>query len=431
MRMKSIRCLLMLLMLPVLVQAQQNNDGSLYSRFGLGERTTFYSSQAQAMGGAGTAMFTPNYLTFANPATWSDQFFSRFAGGVEYLNLTTTDAADNTSELNNGAIAAIQFGVPLMRRKLGVAFGFTPYTRVGYRVVREGTLPEAGNEPGGTYTINLEGDGGLQEIKIGAGYKVHPNVSLGLNANLLFGILKYGQRTEFEEETVFVPSVEQREEVRLSGATATAGVAFRLPKLLAQNDALSFGAAVTFPVTLNATVTRQILQNTLTDTLGVPVEGKVKLPLRANLGFSYAPDTRWLVAADFSYEPWSNFDSDVAFGGVASTSTLQNRWRFGGGAQFIPAGNAFSLKYFRRVGYRIGGFVEQSYINPAALTNITTYAATAGLSLPSLFPGTYVDLNGALGVRGKAEGNLVRDLYYKIALTINFGERWFVKRKLR
>lgn len=421
----------LVLLLPTLALAQQNNDGSLYSRFGLGQRTSFHSSQAQAMGGAGTAMFTPNYLTFANPATWSDQFFSRFAGNVEYLNLTATDAANNTSEINNGSLGAIQFGVPLMRRKLGLAFGFSPYTRVGYRVVRNGVLPEIGNEPSGAYTVNLEGDGGLQEIKIGAGYQVLPNLSLGLNANLLFGILKYGQRTTFAEVGAFVPSVEQREETRLSGATATMGLVWRLPNLLTQNDVLNVGATFTFPVTLNATVTRQIFQNSLGDTLGVPVEGKVSLPMRANLGLSYAPDSRWLMAADFSYEPWSNFESDVTFGGVTATSTLQNRWRFGGGAQFIPVGSGFTLKYFRRVGYRFGGFVEQSYINPTANTNITTYAATAGLSLPSLFPGTYVDLNGEFGVRGKAEGNLVRDLYYKIALTINFGERWFVKRKLR
>jgi hypothetical protein len=63
--------------------------------------------------------------------------------------------------------------------------------------------------------------------------------------------------------------------------------------------------------------------------------------------------------------------------------------------------------------------------------DIHTVAATGGLSMPSLFPGTYVDLNAEIGRRGTISKDLVRDLYANISATINFGEQWFVKRRFR
>ena len=75
--------------------------------------------------------------------------------------------------------------------------------------------------------------------------------------------------------------------------------------------------------------------------------------------------------------------------------------------------------------------MEQAYFKPSETINVMATGLTAGLSLPSLFPGTTIDINGEFGVRGKKEDLLVQDVFYKLSLTINFGERWFVKRRLR
>jgi len=58
-------------------------------------------------------------------------------------------------------------------------------------------------------------------------------------------------------------------------------------------------------------------------------------------------------------------------------------------------------------------------------------AVTGGLSLPSLFPGTHLDLNVEVGTRGTTDQDLVRDLFYGVSATLSIGERWFVRRKLR
>ena len=56
-------------------------------------------------------------------------------------------------------------------------------------------------------------------------------------------------------------------------------------------------------------------------------------------------------------------------------------------------------------------------------------ALTGGLSVPNRLTGARFDLGFELGTRGSTEGVLVRDTFLKGTLTVNFGERWFVRRR--
>ncbi|MFB3131585.1 MAG: hypothetical protein ACE10K_03585, partial [Rhodothermales bacterium] len=67
---------------PAQVFAQGRDDGSLYSRFGLGDLRAFASPQIQAMGGGGTALWSWNYTNFGNPASWGRQRLVRAVVGV-------------------------------------------------------------------------------------------------------------------------------------------------------------------------------------------------------------------------------------------------------------------------------------------------------------------------------------------------------------
>jgi len=64
--------------------AQNSNDGSVYTRFGLGQRQTWLSAKGQAMGGGGLALSSSLYANPQNPASLSDQILTRFAGGLTY-----------------------------------------------------------------------------------------------------------------------------------------------------------------------------------------------------------------------------------------------------------------------------------------------------------------------------------------------------------
>lgn len=412
--------------------AQSKTEGSIYSRFGLGELYTYSSSQMQAMGGGGVASHSLNYSTFINPASWGDQVVTRASMGFSLQSVSATDAADNTSAVSSGNLNAIQFSFPLYDRKLGVAFGFAPYSRVSHNVRQDGQLisnPDTGETT--DYSIFFEGSGGLQTINLGAGYRLSPTVSLGLSGDFIFGILREAQRTRFVggnfAETVVSTST------RLVGATGTAGVLFSLPELLRESDELSFGAAITLPTTLSGDRVNTLGETAESDTLGAKVDGSLDLPLRLRAGLAYTLNDHVNMVSDVLYEPWSSFESDFTHPGFDpnGTNLFKDRVRASAGIEFLPAGSDFFASKLARITYRLGVYVDQSYVSPTADQDLQTFAVTAGFGIPALTPGTRVDVNFELGTRGSTDDNLVRDTFFRFSLNANVGERWFQRQKLR
>ena len=131
--------------------------------------------------------------------------------------------------------------------------------------------------------------------------------------------------------------------------------------------------------------------------------------------------------ADALYEPWSGFSSSLSFPGFqpGGANLFQDRLRVSGGVELLPAGNDQLEPYLRRTAYRLGFYYDQAYVTPTAGTSITSMAATGGLSLPSVFPGTRLDLGIEVGTRGTTDQGLVRDMFYGVSATLNIGERWF------
>ena len=159
------------------VQAQHRGEGSIYSRFGIGELRTYVSSQGQGLGGGGLALGSSNYLNTGNPASFSDQFFTRLSAGMLYENLSAAEASQKTSRLVSSSLNALHASFPLLSNRLGVGLAFTPYSRVNFNVQTEGRLTsDASVQDSASYLVNFRGNGGLQRITTGLGYRLHPNV---------------------------------------------------------------------------------------------------------------------------------------------------------------------------------------------------------------------------------------------------------------
>lgn len=421
-------------------RAQSQGDGSPYSRFGLGELDTFTSSQAEAMGGGSYALRSYNYLNAGNPALWSDQVYTRVTAGARYQNLRATNEAGETSRLTQGTVTALQFSLPLYTQKLGLVLSFRPYSRSSYRTLRAGTLQPDPSAPDSTvgYTVSSEGDGGLQQFTGGLGYRINDNLSVGASAEVIFGIVENRRSTRFDA-AAYAPAIRSAG-TRLLGVTGTLGGHLSLPRLLTEEDLLSIGVAFTLPTRLSGDRTFTLGQSLDRDTLR-STDGTVDVPLSARAGLAYQPDERWTLVADGLYEPWSNFGSsfqgDFALPGQGA---LGDRTRLSAGFEFLPAGIDLNEGYLRRMAFRLGLAYEQSYLRLGDGPNTTgdtpssainTWTASGGLSLPTILPGTRVDLNLKAGVRGAAEGILVRDTFYGVSLNVNIGERWFQERKLR
>jgi hypothetical protein len=415
-----------LLAAPSLAQGQ-NNYGSIYSRYGFGERLDFGTSQSAALGHAGVAVRHPSYHTLSNPALWSDAVVTTFSASASVAAVRGEDALSPDASVGTaGDLAGLHLGVPLLPGRLGLVVGYRPYSRVNYRsAVRDRVVVEGDTA---AYTLNLEGSGGLQQLSAGLGLRLGP-AQLGASADLVFGTGETLQRTDFDGTDFLEPR--QAEATRAVGVTATLGGAVTARGVGGDDGALTLGGALTLPTALDASRSVVLGESLDRDTLVAARDGDATLPLVARAGLAYEAGGRWLAAVDGLYEPWGGFESSLPVGGFdagAGLDALRDRWRVGGGVELTPAGRDFRAGVLRRTSYRLGGYAERGLYAPGG-ADVTTLALTGGLSVPNRFTGARIDLGFEVGTRGSTEGVLVRDTFVKGTFTLNFGERWFVRRR--
>ncbi|NNF02851.1 MAG: hypothetical protein HKN17_00185 [Rhodothermales bacterium] len=404
--------------------AQSQSDGSIYSRFGLGERHQFFSPQSQAMGGGGIALRSFRYVNASNPSSWYDQRFVRAAGSATFQRITESADGADTSTLGSGQLTAVQVGFPIYTRKTGLAFSFAPYTRMNYRVESRRELETGDGDPV-PYTLNFGGNGGIQRLSGGFGQKVGSRLSLGASFDYLFGILEQTRSSEFQNINYTDRTIVSG--TRLRGVTGSLGASFTALQSGGTQDALVVSAVVTLPTTLSGERIETLGTGETADTLSAGPDGDVRIPMTLKAGVAWTPDPRWLIVADAVVEPWSSFESDFSLSGYdpATGGALSDRTRLSAGVEYWPGAQRLFSGFFTRMAYRFGVYSDVDYISPDPSHEIRSFGLTGGLSVPSRIPGTTLDLNIDVGRRGTTEDGLIRDRYIRFGLNLNFGERWF------
>ena len=424
--------------LPAAAQSTENY-GSVYSGFGLGQRADAPTSQGQMLGGASTAL-GGQFATTETPALLADLGLTAFAVNLQVQGVRGI-SGDDQSELVAGTLGGLRLGFPLRAGRLGLGLSYVPYSRVQYEVFREGQIDIDGDAATTTpYRVQYEGGGGLQTVSLGLGARLSPAFQVGAAVDVRFGTIERRTRTRYPQNPSDFSEVLSTNDTQLAGATGTLGAAFSARRFLGDSDDIRVAASLTLPTKLWGDRVRVIGFGLNRDTLATP-EGNLTedveatLPLVGRLGAAYRPAPGLLVTLDGLYEPWSSFDADFDLPGftTAAGSALRDRYRLGGGVEIVPVVGR-RAGYFARTAYRLGGYAERSLVE-AGGTGINTYALTGGVSLPALVPTARFDIGGEIGLRGldglsdDGSASLVRDLFFKATATINFGERWFVRRQ--
>lgn len=432
--MRQIHLLLTVLLLFVSVpssHAQSQIDGSIYSRFALGQREAYHSAKSRAMGGGGFALRSIDFTNHANPASLSDQIFTRFSGGFTLQGLTETAENADESRLRSGYLNALQISFPLITNRLGFGFSFEPFTRVNYRVDTVGSLvvdPDEGTPE--SYITSFHGNGGIQRMSGGLGLAVGSRLHIGIRTDLLFGHVEEIQQIDFQNIRLSDGNITSS--TRLRGTTGTLGLRYVIRNVIGNQDVLSIGAAYTLPVSLSGKRVHTRGEGERRDTLGTSVKGSVDLPMAFGFGMAYQPNPMWTFIADVLYEEWSTFKSEFDFPGysVGNSAGFSDRVRVSAGVEFYPGARSSSSTFFQRVALRIGAYTDKSYVSPDPDHEINSFGVTGGLSLPSVVGGTSLDINLDVGRRGTTDYGLIRDKFVRLGISFNFGERWFDRAKL-
>lgn len=415
---------------------QDAGDGSIYSRFGIGTLQSASSAQAHALGGDGVALRSLNYTNLSNPALWSDQVLTRVALGARFQTVESEGGqVGGSSRLTAGSFEGVQFSFPLLRQKLGVAFGFVPVSQTNFRSQVERTATTTPFDDALDYQVQFLGRGGLQKITGGFGYRFNDLLSVGASLDYLFGTIETQRRTSFQrpdfQETVVTNGV------RLDAVTATLGTHLTLSELLRPEDNLMIGASVTLPTSLSGTRTRTIGESLDRDTVSTASGGALDMPPTARVGVAYVPSSALTLTVNGRYAPWSQSESTLTDNAISfpfpagGTETLADQWAISSGVEWRPAGDDSFQGFFARTAYRLGLSYEQLYVSPDTETTLNAVEARLGISLPTSVSGTRIDLTTYAGQQGTTSDRLVQDTYYGVSARVTIGERWFQERRLR
>ena len=439
-------------MIPYASAAQTSsiNAFSPYTMYGIGEQNTPGTLPMRSMGGVGVAMRSSGVVNLLNPAAFSaapqKSFLFNFGlEGQNYYNSQKVDGMSKSTAYNTFNFHDIAFQLPLAK-KLGLGFSLTPYSSVGYRTKYthdyDPSDPVWGNVGRAQYVYQGEGD--VTEGKLGVGWELFKNFSLGIAAQYYWG--------DIDRSFVMTPtpitgdgsysSTVGTDNYSISSIKGQIGVQWNA--ILNQKRALTLGAAYDFGGDLNPTVTKNIYVGDLYNSTvkGDTTHLALVLPRQLSAGVFYQT-SKWTMGVDYVYQDWGGRNRQIESTGVSGPDrsafavAYTDTHTIKAGVEYTP--NRYDVRNFlKRWSYRAGfryGTHNQTYNGD----KLGQYAVTLGVGVPVKFLAiSSIDVGVEYGRRGYnlAERlGLVRQQYFKFSIGFTLfagsenGEYWFLRPK--
>ena len=426
------------------IWAQSNGSSSSYSRFGLGAMENQAQGYNKAMGGIGVGLRAGNRINTLNPASYSaiDSITLLLDAGMTgaFGNMKQNGSSVNIYQCK---LDYVNIGLRLYRN-LGMSVGFMPYTTIGYDF---NTSSKVANDPNSLQTItsltNYSGDGGLHQAYLGLGYKVFKELSVGVNASLI-----WGDYTHTVLQTYYTGGSSSTQYNGLNSIeiaeirTWKLDIGAQYPLKLTPNDVLVLGATASIghKIKSDATMTRFTDQQDEDATLDT-IRNAFDLPYTYGIGASWNHKNKLLVGLDFKQEMWGSCRSPqmISVGGVprfdSQTGAYKNRITIAAGAQYTP--DIVGRRYWKRIQYRIGANYSTPYLKVNGQNGPKEFALTAGFGLPLTNRSSYDNRVSYVNVgmewlrRAPSVSNQITENYFMLHLGVNFNEDWFRKFKIR
>ncbi len=433
MRKQIYTSLLLCLTLLAVKQGQaQIQTLSPYSSFGLGDVTPLTSQHFMDMGGTSVGMFSQDFVNPMNPASYSNLKLANFEIGGSGK-FTKYEQGSAESGYNYVNFSHLMLGADI-GEKAGLAFGFVPYSNLGYEITHSESELDFGGIDTTTYTPSFEGEGGVNKLFVGASYKINDNLSFGSQLYYYFGNLIKKQQVEFESSSF----VNTREETKISIKDVGIDFGLQYSKFIEEDKRLTVGATFNPGVKLDAketnykyTYSKTTVSETVLDTLIDQVDrsGTMEVPASFALGFSLEKSNQWMLGGDVRMTQW---EGTSYFG--TSPSQYKDELAFSLGGSYTP--NKEDVRYFwKRIEYRGGlkyktGRLELPSENSNSLTGINEIGINFGLGIPMRKTRGTLNIGFEFGQRGTTDNNLIKESYFKTYLAFTFRDKWFIKRKI-
>lgn len=403
----------------------QSSVNSPYTRYGLGETFDQVFANNAAMGGVGYALRSDLHINPMNPASYTavDSLSFMFDTGMT-LKSSNFQEGNYKSNAKNASFdyIAMQFR---LHPRLGMAIGYTPFSTVGYNFDRSKNIENSEV----TISNNFYGNGGMQQIFAGLGFKILDNLSVGANIAYLYGKLNYQTTATLSnggDQTIIY------NQMSVSSYNASFGLQYTQP--LNKNNSLTLGLAYTLGHVLNMHYTHgeQVTDGSSYSALQTQsTEDSYGIPHSFGVGLAWKYRKNLTVEADYTLQKWE----DVKYNN--RTDMYQNRSKIAVGAELLP--KEYGRNYFSRIRYRIGAYYSTPYLktpsynpNAAWVNGPKEYGISAGFG----FPLNLNMANNVLSITGQyvrvapSVSGLLSENRFELKIGLTFNERWFMKWKV-
>lgn len=394
----------------------QSSTNSPYTRYGLGELSDQAFAHNAAMGGIGYALRSSEQINVMNPASYSAvdslSFMFDIGMGLKSSNYQENGYKTNAKNASFDYLA-MQFR---LHPRVGFAVGFTPYSNVGYKFSRTSDIE---NSDDVTLTNTFYGDGGLQQIFGGIGFKILDNLSIGANVGYLYGEIDYQTLATLsnggDQTTTY-------NNISINSYIANFGLQYT--QKLSKTDKVTLGLVYGLGHDLKSTETKgiqvtdgssysELTEETIKDSYGIPST--------FGAGLTWQHKQNLTVGADYTLQQFENVKYDN------STDFYKNRTRIGAGIEYMPS--LYGRNYLSRIRYRAGAYYSSSYMKLPEYDGPKEWGVSAGFGLPlHLFQrNTMLSITGQyVRVLPSVKGMLSENRFV-LKLGLTFNEHWFMK----
>ncbi|MCM4162464.1 MULTISPECIES: OmpP1/FadL family transporter [unclassified Arenibacter] len=403
--------LIFLFAIPALGQSE-GLTSSPYSLYGLGVINQTSIGRTNGTGYSGIALKSDTEINNLNPANFAlipqNSFFYDVGLRGKYNNYSNR-INDETKTTVNFSNLALAFRIA---DRLGAGIAIVPYTDVGYTLLGVKTNIEGSED---TFESNVNGLGGMSDLKLNLGYGITDNLRFGASFSILFGKIE-----EEESFQVYSSALVSTEDTNYSGTRFGLGLQYDL------TNTITIGSTVQFPTRLKGSVRRSVVKSLVGVEIQVEEDesdtvADFKMPLELGVGLS----TNFLKFFTLNTDYKKNYWSDT--GQAENIGTYMDQDIYAVGLEFVR--NANSYKYNQRIRYRSGFNHDSGYLSING-EKIEGHNFTAGIGLPiGRGNNSMINLSYSYGSSGLIENILVKENYHVLTLNLSLEDLWFKKRK--
>jgi len=394
----------------------QNRINSPYSMFGPGEVRGNSLFQNMSMGGVAQGFRSNVTVNHVNPASYTaTDSLSFIFDAVIFSHMYRQKFQGNQQMSNYSMIGNINFAFPVTRF-WGIAAGLLPFSQSGYNISEFSDTHEG-------VKFTYQGRGGINQVYLGHGFRLLPNLSVGINASYLFG--RTEDNTLVASNSVGFYSSTWSVADEIDGFMFTYGIQWH--QELRNGSRINVGATYTPNTNLN--ISRNSFQiselpgvtfpDTLTHTISEP--GKMLIPARVAAGVFMDLNNEWSIGVDYETQFWSNFESKGVSGDLSDSYMA----RFGTifNPQFTTYANVFG-----RLEYRAGIRYGKSFLN---IDNqaFNEFGISFGIGIPVRRSLSGINIGFEYSTRAADSPELIEEDFFRVNIGLNIHERWFARRR--